>query len=91
MASGLSVIGADAGGVGEIIQQENTGLKFMARNSEELTKSMAKLMDDNDLRDYLKANAREFSLTRSWEKVFEELIDIYEAILAKRGISTVCA
>jgi glycosyltransferase involved in cell wall biosynthesis len=91
MASGIPVIGADAGGVGEIIMQGETGVKFSERNVEELTKCMDELIRDVDLRTYLKENALEFSSKRSWNKVFDGLIDIYQEILIKKGLSYIGA
>ncbi|MBN7773582.1 glycosyltransferase family 4 protein [Clostridium aminobutyricum] len=91
MASGLPVIGADAGGVGEIIQQGVTGLKFSERNFDELTRCMDELAGNMDFRDYLKANGREFAINRSWEKIFDGLIDIYQDILDKKEMNTIGA
>jgi glycosyltransferase involved in cell wall biosynthesis len=85
MASGLPVIGADAGGVGEIIQHNVTGLKFAKRDSNKLTKCMAELADDIDLRDYLKTCGREYSTNRSWDKIFNGLVAIYNEILMRKG------
>lgn len=91
MASGLPVIGADAGGVGELISHQITGLKFPKRDSKELTKCMSNLIEDIDLKDYLKCNAREFTSNRSWEKIFDGLMDIYDEILEKRATHTIGA
>ncbi|WP_342756671.1 glycosyltransferase family 1 protein [Kineothrix sedimenti] len=85
MSSGLPVIGADAGGVGEIIQHGVTGVKFAKRDSAELTQCMAQLVEDIDLSDYLSTNGREFAAGRSWEKVFNSLIDIYQETLENRA------
>lgn len=85
MASGLPVIGADAGGVGEIIQHNVTGLKFAERDADNLTKCMAELADDIDLRDYIKTNGREYSMNLSWDKIFDGLVTIYHEILTKKG------
>ncbi len=84
MSSGIPVIGANAGGVGEILQNGVTGMKFSERNSSELTQCMAELVEDIDLRDYLKINGREFASGRSWEKIFNGLITIYQETLEKR-------
>jgi glycosyltransferase involved in cell wall biosynthesis len=81
MASGLAVIGADTGGIGEIIRHRITGLKFKSRNSKELTDCMIELMKDIDLRDYLKSNAWEYALHNTWEKVFHRLRDTYQTVL----------
>lgn len=91
MASGLPVIGADAGGVGELIIQRENGLKFEKRISKSLTNCMALLMQDYDLRDYLKCNGREFVASRSWNAVFDGLMEIYYDVLEKNGKHTIGA
>lgn len=87
MASGLCVIGADAGGVGEIITQQVTGLKFPPRNQVELTKAMSELLTNRDLQNILRKNGRSYGMNQSWNKVFDGLMEIYHNILSKRGIS----
>jgi glycosyltransferase involved in cell wall biosynthesis len=91
MTSGLPVIGANAGGVGEIIEDRYNGLKFNARNTIELTEKISELIDNIDLRDYLKENARFFGLHRSWDVIFDGLMTIYQCIISKKGISTISA
>ncbi len=91
MASGLPVIGADAGGVGEIICNGVTGLKFPKRNAEELAKSMTELIEDIDYRDHLKENGREFAANRSWENIFEGLFDTYHEVLEKTRMNSIGA
>ncbi len=89
MASGTPVIGADAGGVGEILTHGWNGLKFSKRNSEELTMAMSRLVEDIDLRDYLKENALEYTAKKSWKMIFDGLLDIYEEILNQKRMSSV--
>lgn len=91
MASGLPVIGADAGGVGEIIQHRTTGLKFAERNVDELTKCMDELAENIDVRHDLKTNGREFATNRSWEKIFDGLLNIYQEILDKKVMKSIGA
>jgi|GEM_PF-3662927 len=91
MASGIPVIGADAGGVGEMIQQRHTGLKFKPRNPKELIQCMKELMLDINLRFSLKENGRNYCMNRSWNKIFDALMDIYRETLLKRGMSTLSA
>ena len=91
MASGLAVIGADAGGVGEIIRHGANGLKFAARNSEELEQCMEELIRDIDARDYLKNSAREYSRNKSWDKIFCGLLDIYQQTINHKDVSTISA
>ncbi|HWT76517.1 MAG TPA: glycosyltransferase family 1 protein [Mobilitalea sp.] len=91
MASGIPVIGADAGGVGEVIRHGETGLKFSPRDSRDLEKCMSVLLEDYIMRVYLSENGREFSLNRSWDKIFDSLMDIYHEVLDKKGVSTISA
>lgn len=91
MASGLPVIGANAGGVGEIIKQRNTGLKFKPRDPKALMDCMEELMFDAELRNLLIANGRNYSINLSWNKIFDGLMDIYQDILLKREIDNISA
>ncbi len=85
MTSGLAVIGADAGGIKEIIQHKRNGLKFKARDAGQLYNCMAELMENKNLREYLKANGIKFGKSRSWEKIIDGLVDIYKEVLEERS------
>lgn len=91
MSSGLPVIGADAGGVGEIIQHGVTGLKFIQRDPKDLEKCMSNLIEDTAFRSHLKSNGRNFSVNRSWDKIFDGLIDIFHEVLEKKGMRNIGA
>ena len=84
MASGLPVIGADAGGVKEIISHKKNGLKFQARNAKELTECMEELLLNEDLRNFLKTNGLCFGQNRSWDKIIKGLHDIYREVLKEK-------
>jgi glycosyltransferase involved in cell wall biosynthesis len=58
MALGLPTIGTDAGGVGEIITDEQDGLLVPPEDDERLAEAVARLLDDPALRQRLGANAR---------------------------------
>lgn len=85
MASGLPVIGADAGGLKEIITHRKNGLKFRARNADELAACMTELVEDAELRSRLKANGISFGKDRSWDRIIDGLIDIYNGVRAQRS------
>lgn len=90
MASGIPVIGADAGGIGELIQHGDNGLKFKKRDSQELSLLMEVLIENSELRDQLQRNGREYALNKSWTKIFDKLVDIYHEVINERkghGIS----
>ncbi|QAA32346.1 glycosyltransferase family 4 protein [Clostridium manihotivorum] len=81
MASGLVVIGADAGGVGEIIDNRNTGIKFKPKDHKELYDCMEELIENQSFRKYLIANALEYIKSKSWDRIIQELISTYEKVL----------
>ncbi|WP_446897012.1 glycosyltransferase family 4 protein [Clostridium sp. LBM24168] len=84
MTSGIPVIGADAGGVKNIIEHGINGLKFRAGDVNELVNLMIELIDNEDLRNVLRINGRNTGLNRSWNKVFSGLMDIYNDILLNK-------
>jgi phosphatidylinositol alpha 1,6-mannosyltransferase len=81
MASGLPVIGADAGGVKNIIQEGQNGLKFKARNKMHLTQCMSRLFENAELRNQLKINSLNYARHCSWERIVDELILRYQEVL----------
>jgi glycosyltransferase involved in cell wall biosynthesis len=85
MASGLPVIGADAGGVKEIITHGKNGLKFAARNREELIFCMCELMENIGLRKRLSQGGISHAASQSWEMIIGGLLRIYEEVLEDRG------
>ena len=58
MACSLPVVGTDAGGVGELITDEQEGLLVPAQDAEALMQAMVRVMQDADLRDTLGRQAR---------------------------------
>ena len=84
MASGLPVIGADAGGLKEIICHKKNGLKFQPRNAAELASCMEELINDETLRNDLQTNGLDFSQKKTWGKIIGGLVDIYHEIAAEQ-------
>lgn len=81
MSSGLPVIGADAGGVKNIISHRENGLRFKARDVETLRDAMFELIENEELRNTLKINGRNTGLKRSWGQLFNGLLDIYQNVI----------
>jgi len=85
MASGLAVIGADAGGVGEIIGHRYNGLLFRAKDAGDLYVCMKELIENKLLAEHVKANGVNYGKDRSWERIIGGLVDIYRAVSGERG------
>ena len=80
MALGIPVIGSNAGGVLEIIDDEQTGLLFETKNAESLAFAIERLMNDTELRSRLSAAGeekakREYNTNRQHEKVLKLMSD----------------
>lgn len=88
MASGLPVIGADAGGVGELILHGVNGLKFKKKDAKELADCMERLLSDLDLKNSLKIAGLESAQNKSWDTIFDGLIEVYRDILRKKDLGT---
>lgn len=86
MASGVAVLGADAGGVGENIKHGETGLTFESGSSDALYSTMLTLLQDREMRTALSAAGRNYALTRTWDSILGELIEHYRFIIKQNAI-----
>jgi glycosyltransferase involved in cell wall biosynthesis len=80
MGLGIPVIGSNAGGVLEIIDDEQTGLLFETKNAESLASAIERLMHNTGLRLRLSAAGeekakREYDTDRQHEKVLKVMSD----------------
>ena len=81
LASGTPVIGANAGGVKNIVHSGETGLLCTAGNVEEFTDSIILLLDNDNLREKIGKAGRDYALTQKWDQIFENLTWHYIKIL----------
>ncbi|MEH7335952.1 glycosyltransferase family 1 protein [Neobacillus drentensis] len=81
LASGTPVIGANAGGVKNIIQTGVTGHLCPAGNVEEFKKSIIHLLINNELRKQMGIEGRNYALKQSWNQIFENLTIHYTKTL----------
>ncbi|MCD8511749.1 MAG: glycosyltransferase family 1 protein [Bacillus sp. (in: Bacteria)] len=73
-ASGLPVIGANAGGVKNLIKEGHAGFLCEPKNVDEFVRKTARLLVQDELREVLGKQAREFALEQTWDRIFERLI-----------------
>lgn len=91
MASGLPVIGSNAGGVGELIENGVNGLLFSPGSPASLSRNMEKLMQNPSLAAFLKANGHTFAKNRSWDYIVDGLIGTYHTVIKKYALTQVSA
>lgn len=79
MAMGVACIGTDAGGVPEIIADEERGLLIEPRNPKAIAEAILRLFHNPELRQTLAANARQFVLSaydpRTQYAAFQEALE----------------
>ncbi|MBQ3367615.1 glycosyltransferase [bacterium] len=81
LACGLPVITFETGGVPEIVENNKTGFVVEYKKGGMLTNALAKLLDDNDLRQKMAENAVEASKKFSSERMALEYLKLYEELL----------
>jgi phosphatidylinositol alpha 1,6-mannosyltransferase len=77
MASGLPVVGADAGGIKESIMPGITGLLVEPGNAGEFAAAIESLVQDRERREAMGQAARAFAQGRDWSRELDQLEAIY--------------
>lgn len=81
LASGTPVIGANAGGVKNIISTGVTGHLCESGNAEDFIQRIVQLLSNDHLRAQMAINARKYALTQKWDQIFENLINHYSTVI----------
>lgn len=81
MASGLPVIAANAGGVKDTVKNRVNGLLFNPGDANQLTNLVIEMIEDENLKNSLKANAKKTVSERSWTSIFDGLVETYEEVI----------
>ena len=77
MASGLPVVAPNSGGIMENLVHRHNGLACRPRSVSDMVDAVTLLKEDTGLRLALSEQARRHALTRSWDSVFDRLIEGY--------------
>jgi len=80
MASGVPVLGMNAGGMRDSVEQRRTGL--LANSIEEFDAFLRLLIEDSSLRTELGLNGRRYAEGKLWARAFENLENSYHKVLA---------
>ena len=86
MASGVPVVGANAGGIPDVIQHGENGLLFEPGNLDDLTEKLQLLLQNDELRLHLAKAARSSMEGLSWRSATEKLVEYYRmaAVIQQR-------
>ncbi|GAA1164445.1 glycosyltransferase family 1 protein [Ornithinimicrobium humiphilum] len=85
MASGVPVVGADAGGIPFVVDDGRTGFLVPPGDADVLTERLGRLLDDAGLRGRMGRAAREDALSHSWRAATEALVGFYELAVERHA------
>ncbi|WP_018249526.1 glycosyltransferase family 4 protein [Orenia marismortui] len=81
MASGLAVVSFLEGGVRENLEDGYNGLACVEVTPESFAINLEKVIINKKLREELADNAYNYAINKSWDKVFERLINNYQEVI----------
>ncbi len=84
MASGLPVVGMQAGGVPDVVRDGDTGLLCDPNDPDAFVQAALRLAEDAARRRVMGEEGRRVALTHSWDAVFDRLTDQYAGLIAAR-------
>ena len=77
-SSGVPVVAFDVGGVGEAVQNGETGFLAKIGNTNEFAEAILKLLSDASLRERMGANGRIFVVNNyTWNICAEKMLQVY--------------
>jgi glycosyltransferase involved in cell wall biosynthesis len=85
LASGTPVIGAKSGGVKNIIKAGVTGILCKPGHVQEFRDAIIQLITNDGLRERMGIAGRDYALTQSWNRIFEDLIWHYKNVIAEQN------
>lgn len=81
MASGLVPVVADAGGSKLLVKNGETGFLAKSKDPQDTYEKVSILLDDPQLREQMRNAGLDFVKKFTWEKVFDDLLQIYLKML----------
>lgn len=85
LACGTPVIGANSGGVKNIIADGKTGFLCEPKNPESFLLSIYQLLNNNELRKQMSISARMYAANQSWDEIFHALLLQYEEVFQQNN------
>jgi Glycosyltransferase len=88
MASGLPVIAVNSGGVKNSIINGYNGILCDSRDVGSFTRAICRFIEDKTLAGNLGINARQYTLDKSWNSIFDRLMSDYLGLLEQTKINS---
>ena len=87
MASGIPVVGPKAGGVSELVINNETGFLVQEDNVSDYVEAIVKLVKDPVLRYKMSVNALKAINNRTWEKGSQRMVNVWKSLTKKNAVS----
>ena len=81
LASGTPVIGANAGGVKNILQHGTTGYLCNPKDTDAFCAAIEDLLDSGPIIEKMGQSGREYALSQNWDTIFEKLLGHYKDVI----------
>ncbi|MTH54474.1 glycosyltransferase [Bacillus mangrovi] len=81
LACGTPVVGANSGGVKNIVAEGKNGLLCEPRNPDAFVAAIDSLLENHSLREHMSRQARAYALTQTWDQIFSGLVQDYKEVL----------
>jgi glycosyltransferase involved in cell wall biosynthesis len=85
LASGTPVVGANSGGVKNIIHTEVTGLLCESGKVQEFTHSIIHLLTHDSVRWQMGMEGRKYALSQRWDLIFDDLLAQYNSVMSEQS------
>ncbi|MBJ8004632.1 glycosyltransferase [Bacillus cereus] len=84
LACGTPVIGANSGGVKNIITDGKTGVLCEPKNEDSFLSSIYELLNNEEMRKQISLDARSYAATQSWDEISNNLLMHYDDVIQSR-------
>ncbi|QWG35695.1 glycosyltransferase family 1 protein [Bacillus mycoides] len=84
LACGTPVIGANSGGVKNIITDGKTGVLCEPKNEDSFLSSIYELLNNEEMRKQLSLDAHSYATTQSWDEISSDLLMHYDDVIRSR-------
>ncbi|MBE7123364.1 glycosyltransferase family 4 protein [Bacillus cereus] len=84
LACGTPVIGANSGGVKNIITDGKTGFLCEPKNADSFLSSIYELLNNEEMRKQMSQDAHSYAATESWDEISSDLLMHYDDVIQSR-------
>ena len=84
LACGTPVIGANSGGVKNIITDGKTGILCEPKNADSFLSSIYELLNNEEMRKQMSLDAHSYATTQSWDEISSDLLMHYDDVIQSR-------